>query len=196
MSLLTVVIYVTVTTAAVLFSGGTALETIFGISLARGGLESSRGIAILYAPGAACWPRSGPTSSRARRCSSGVSSRSRSGCGRWAAPSAFFQASADRLHMILPASHPELPWTVLIGGMWIPIFYYCGLNQFIVQRTLAARSLKQGQLGDRLRRGPVAPHPLRHRDAGGDGGASSTATGSRGPTRPTPRSSASSCRRG
>jgi SSS family solute:Na+ symporter len=25
--------------------------------------------------------------------------------------------------------------------------YYCGLNQFIVQRTLAAKSLKQGQLG-------------------------------------------------
>jgi uncharacterized sodium:solute symporter family permease YidK len=30
---------------------------------------------------------------------------------------------------------------------WIvhPIFYYCGLNQFIMQRTLAARSLAQGQ---------------------------------------------------
>jgi SSS family solute:Na+ symporter len=49
--------------------------------------------------------------------------------------------------MILPRSHPELPWTVLVGGMWVPIFYYCGLNQFIVQRALAARSLKQGQLG-------------------------------------------------
>ncbi len=44
-------------------------------------------------------------------------------------------------------SHPELPWTVLVGGMWIPIFYYCGLNQFITQRTLAARSLGQGQAG-------------------------------------------------
>jgi SSS family solute:Na+ symporter len=31
--------------------------------------------------------------------------------------------------------------------MWIPIFYYCGLNQFITQRALAAGSLKQGQLG-------------------------------------------------
>jgi SSS family solute:Na+ symporter len=36
---------------------------------------------------------------------------------------------------------------VLIGGMWIPILYYCGLNQFIVQRTLAARSLAEGQAG-------------------------------------------------
>jgi len=49
--------------------------------------------------------------------------------------------------MILPRSHPELPWTVLVGGMWIPILYYCGLNQFITQRTLAARSLGQGQAG-------------------------------------------------
>jgi len=32
-------------------------------------------------------------------------------------------------------------------GLWIPNFYYCGLNQFIVQRTLAAQNLRQGQLG-------------------------------------------------
>jgi solute:Na+ symporter, SSS family len=33
------------------------------------------------------------------------------------------------------------------GGMWIVMIYYCGLNQFIVQRNLAAKSLKHGQLG-------------------------------------------------
>ena len=37
--------------------------------------------------------------------------------------------------------------TALLAGLWIPVFYYCGLNQFIVQRTLAAKSLRQGQLG-------------------------------------------------
>jgi SSS family solute:Na+ symporter len=37
--------------------------------------------------------------------------------------------------------------------MWIPIVYYCGLNQFIVQRTLAAKSLRQGQLGIMLAAG-------------------------------------------
>jgi SSS family solute:Na+ symporter len=31
--------------------------------------------------------------------------------------------------------------------MWIVMIYYCGLNQFIVQRNLAARSLRDGQLG-------------------------------------------------
>lgn len=59
----------------------------------------------------------------------------------------FFEANADRLHMILPRDHPEIPWTALVIGLWIPNFYYCGLNQFIVQRTLAAKTLRQGQLG-------------------------------------------------
>ena len=31
--------------------------------------------------------------------------------------------------------------------MWIVILYYCGLNQFIVQRNLAAKTLRDGQLG-------------------------------------------------
>jgi SSS family solute:Na+ symporter len=59
----------------------------------------------------------------------------------------FFEANADRLHMVLPRQHPEIPWTALVIGLWIPNFYYCGLNQFIVQRTLAAKTLRQGQLG-------------------------------------------------
>jgi SSS family solute:Na+ symporter len=49
--------------------------------------------------------------------------------------------------MILPADHPVIPWTALVIGLWIPNFYYWGLNQFITQRTLAAKSVKQGQLG-------------------------------------------------
>jgi SSS family solute:Na+ symporter len=65
-------------------------------------------------------------------------------CGGW---SAFATANADKLHMVLPADHGTLPWTGVVSGMWIVILYYCGLNQFIVQRNLAARSLKDGQLG-------------------------------------------------
>jgi len=59
----------------------------------------------------------------------------------------FFAANPEKLHVILPASHPVVPWTALVIGLWIPNFYYWGLNQFITQRTLAARSLRQGQLG-------------------------------------------------
>jgi len=49
--------------------------------------------------------------------------------------------------MVLPADHPGLPWTGVLAGMWIVEVYYCGLNQFIVQRNLAARLLRDGQLG-------------------------------------------------
>jgi SSS family solute:Na+ symporter len=59
----------------------------------------------------------------------------------------FFSANQPKLHMILPADHPVIPWTALVIGLWIPNFYYWGLNQFITQRTLAAKSVKQGQLG-------------------------------------------------
>jgi SSS family solute:Na+ symporter len=62
--------------------------------------------------------------------------------GGW---SAFAAAGADKLHVIMPANHPVIPWTTLVIGLWIPNFYYWGLNQFITQRTLAAKSLKQGQ---------------------------------------------------
>jgi solute:Na+ symporter, SSS family len=59
----------------------------------------------------------------------------------------FFTHNADKLHMILPRDHTVIPWTALIVGLWIPNFYYWGLNQFIAQRALAAKSLKQGQYG-------------------------------------------------
>ena len=59
----------------------------------------------------------------------------------------FFEHNADRLHMILPRDHAVLPWTALVVGLWIPNFYYWGLNQYITQRTLAAKTLRQGQLG-------------------------------------------------
>lgn len=52
-----------------------------------------------------------------------------------------------KLHMVRPADDPEIPWTALIIGLWIPNFFYWGLNQYIVQRTLGSRSLAEGQKG-------------------------------------------------
>ena len=51
------------------------------------------------------------------------------------------------MHMFLPGTHAVLPFTALIIGLWIPHFYYWGLNQYIVQRTLGAKSLAEGQRG-------------------------------------------------
>ncbi|HAA16548.1 MAG TPA: hypothetical protein DCE41_34505, partial [Cytophagales bacterium] len=50
------------------------------------------------------------------------------------------------MHLHLPADHPTLPW-VAIGGMFLlNINYWCA-NQSVVQRSLAARSLKEAQVG-------------------------------------------------
>lgn len=37
--------------------------------------------------------------------------------------------------------------SVLIGGMWVANLYYWGFNQYIIQRTFAAKSLKESQRG-------------------------------------------------
>ena len=55
--------------------------------------------------------------------------------------------SGGKLHMIRPASDPSIPWTALLIGLWIPNFFYWGLNQYIVQRTLGSKSLAEGQRG-------------------------------------------------
>lgn len=59
----------------------------------------------------------------------------------------FFELNAPRLNMFLPATDSILPWTALLLGLWIPNFYYWGLNQYITQRTLGSASLAQGQKG-------------------------------------------------
>ena len=62
-----------------------------------------------------------------------------------------YEAAPDRFAMILDKSNPyydKLPGIgVLIGGMWVANLYYWGFNQYIIQRTLAAKSLKEAQKG-------------------------------------------------
>ena len=36
---------------------------------------------------------------------------------------------------------------VLVGGMWVANFYYWGFNLYIIHRTLASKSLEEGQKG-------------------------------------------------
>ncbi|MBN2088096.1 sodium/solute symporter [candidate division KSB1 bacterium] len=146
MSFATVIIYACVTIVAVLYSGGLTLQTIFGIPLHYG----IWGIALI----AAIYTTWGGLSSVAWADLVQGGALLIGGLitffiglhavNGW---SSFVSHNAERLHMILPLDHPELPWAVLIGGMWIPNLYYTGLNQFIVQRTLAAKNLRQGQYG-------------------------------------------------
>ena len=48
------------------------------------------------------------------------------------------------MHM---GSNPTMPWGILLLGIWIPNFYYWGLNQYITQRVLGSASLSEGQKG-------------------------------------------------
>jgi len=62
-----------------------------------------------------------------------------------------YDVAGDKFHMILDRSNPEfqnLPGiAVLIGGMWVANLYYWGFNQYIIQRTLGAKSLEESQKG-------------------------------------------------
>lgn len=146
MAIFTVTIYAAVLLVAVLYSGAITIQTIFGVPLEYGiwglgllagtyttwgGLKAVawadlfQGLALLLGGVLVFFLGLKAT-------------------GGWAA---FAKANAVRLHMILPADHPGLPWTGVVASMWIVMVYYCGLNQFIVQRNLAAKTLRDGQLG-------------------------------------------------
>ena len=146
MAVLTVVIYAVVMLPAVLYSGGVTLRAITGMELTRavwligllgagystiGGLKAIawadlvQGLALL-AGGML------------------IFFLGLDAIGGW---DKFAEFNAPKLHMVMPADNTDLPWTGVAGGMWIVMIYYCGLNQFIVQRNLAAKSLKHGQLG-------------------------------------------------
>ncbi|WP_026711899.1 sodium/sugar symporter [Flavobacterium filum] len=62
-----------------------------------------------------------------------------------------YDKAPEKFSMILDDSNPEymnLPGIgVLLGGMWVANLYYWGFNQYIIQRALAAKSLKEAQKG-------------------------------------------------
>ena len=55
--------------------------------------------------------------------------------------------AGGKIHMVRPKTDSDIPWTALLVGLWIPNFFYWGLNQYIVQRTLGSKSLAEGQKG-------------------------------------------------
>ena len=133
-------VYVVVGLAGILYAGSLALTSIFGLNLTAGvwaigvlaggytiygGLKAVvwsdmlQGIALLGGGAVLFF----------------LSMNAVGGFG------AFLSANQDRLHLMLPADHPTLPWTIYLMGIWVPNIAYWGLNQFISQRALAARSL-------------------------------------------------------
>ena len=153
MAMYTVAVYAFVTISAVIYSGGLTIQTVFGDPKNPRhllyGIIVVAAIATLYATWgglkAVAWAQllQGSALLIGGFITLFVAFHAVGGFGK------FYAYNSAKMHLILPASDPVLPWTALIVGfgLWIPCLYYWGLNQFITQRVLASQSLKQGQYG-------------------------------------------------
>ena len=171
MSVFMMIIYVFVTIAAVIYSGALTVDTIFGgqsflgfevnlvtaswvigilaaIYVVSGGLKACawadllQGSALIVG-GGVVMVLAFQALDAAAPAAIGLSPEL-AGAG---AITKFRELNAAKLHMVLPKTDLTLPWTALVLGLWIPNFYYWGLNQYITQRTLGAKSLAEGQKG-------------------------------------------------
>lgn len=61
--------------------------------------------------------------------------------------SGLLEKQPDKFHVFFAADHPQLPWSGVLTGLMVLHFYYWGTNQFIVQRTLGARTDWDARLG-------------------------------------------------
>lgn len=156
-------LYVFVNLASVLYLGGLAIETIMGVDMMYAviGLALFAAAYSLYGGlSAVAWTDviqvvflvlgGLATTYLALNTVSG-------GEGMLAGFSKVLDAAPEKFHMILDefnsdgstnVNYLNLPgvW-VLIGGLWVANIYYWGFNQYIIQRTLAAKSLKEAQKG-------------------------------------------------
>ncbi len=153
MAVFMMIAYVFVAIAAVLYAGAVPLETIFGIDMTLGiwliGILA--GAYTIYGGlKAVVWS---DLIQGAALLLGGIfvtllGFRLLGGGDLFAGMESFFENSGDKLHTVLPWNDSEMPWVaIFIGGLWIPNIFYWGLNQFITQRTLGARSLAEGQRG-------------------------------------------------
>ena len=150
-------LYVFVNLASVMYLGGLALETIIGIDLVYavlglalfaaayslyGGLTAVAWtdiiqVVFLVLGGLVTTYLALDTVSQGQGVLEGLKS--------------IYKAAPDRFEMILDKGNPEynnLPGIgVLVGGLWVANLYYWGFNQYIIQRTLAAKSLRESQKG-------------------------------------------------
>lgn len=152
-----IALYVFVNLASVLYLGALALETIIGVPMLYGviGLALFSAAYSLYGGlSAVAWTDviqviflvlgGVVTTYLALNTVSG-------GDGVIAGFKVIYEEVPGRFEMILDKSNPEyknLPGLgVLVGGLWVANLYYWGFNQYIIQRTLAAKSLKESQKG-------------------------------------------------
>ena len=152
-----IALYVFVNLASVLYLGALALETIMGFPMVYGviGLAMFAAAYSLYGGlSAVAWTDVIQvtflilggliTSYLALNAVS-------EGQGIFKGMKMIYETVPEKFVMILDKSNPEyknLPGLgVLVGGLWVANLYYWGFNQYIIQRTLAAKSLRESQKG-------------------------------------------------
>jgi SSS family solute:Na+ symporter len=150
-------LFVFVNLTSILYLGALSLKTVFGVSMgyaiaglalfsiflaAGGGLRTIANtdviqVAFLVAGGLT-------TTYIALDTVSG-------GHGPWAGFAQLMDKAPDKFHMILPKSDPNFKYMPgirsILGGIWIAGIYYFGANQYIIQKALGARSLREAQRG-------------------------------------------------
>lgn len=151
------VVYIFVNLTSVLYLGALAMKTIMGVPLVYGiiGLALFSSLYTIYGGlKAVAWTDVVQvivlvgggliTTFLALNAVSG-------GHGAWAGLTELIRAVPGKFDMILDAGHPsykDLPGlSVLLGGLWIANLFYWGCNQYITQRALAAKNLKEAQRG-------------------------------------------------
>ncbi|RJP30801.1 MAG: sodium/glucose cotransporter, partial [Candidatus Omnitrophota bacterium] len=59
-----------------------------------------------------------------------------------------WQQAPDHFHTVMPWDHTLYPWIgVFFGGMWVANLSYWGCNQYITQRALAGKNIREAQHG-------------------------------------------------
>ncbi|WP_232373695.1 SLC5 family protein [Leptospira chreensis] len=53
----------------------------------------------------------------------------------------------SKMNLYLPPNHPTLPWTGALSGLFLLHIFYWNTNQYVVQRTLGGKSLREARLG-------------------------------------------------
>ncbi len=157
------VLYVFINLTTVLFLGGLAIETIMGVDM----IYAIIGLALF----AAAYSLYGGLSAVAWTdviqvvflvlgglVTTYIALNTVSdGGGAMAGFSRVLEEAPEKFHMVIEKfnadgsfnnKYLDLPgiW-VIVGGLWVANLYYWGFNQYIIQRTLAAKSLKESQKG-------------------------------------------------
>ncbi len=156
-SLLSMFLYGTLYLGGTLFWGGYSLEILFGdaVQAAVGGTPGLRIAVMIVALGgvSALYTYFGGLTAVVRTdviqfvllLGGGltVAFLSVHRLGGW---DALYAVTGDRMHLHLPNSHQQLPWLGILAMNLLNLQYW-GCNQVILQRSLAARSLKDAQIG-------------------------------------------------